>query len=627
MQQQDSLKGTYMERNREEILFYLRQETGFTLRQLCEGICSVSQMGKIEQNQLAADYFLIDRLYTRLGKPVDRLEYVLPLEVYEIYEQRFLIQRDICHGELDAAEIKLKEFEQSRPADKSLHRQFILSQMAQIAWIRGEAPELVLKDLDSAIQETMPLERAVESEMALSAEELRLLLFRWEVSQQTSCKRPAEEVRTILSYRNLTHMDTAEKVKFQPYAALLLGMQCDLKKDGSMLETLTKEALSLLREEGRLLYMPEILEQYVNVLEYRNADCEFIRTLRSEHRSLLKIEEMFNIHLEKFRLFEHRIRRFEIDSEIIRKERKAAQMSQEELSDGICATRTLAGIESGSRSPREQTMNDLLEKMNRKRTKINSIITTDDYEILWLKREFNGMLYYSEYEKAEEILKQLEERLDISNPKNRQFLKGEKVTIMYRLKKWTPEQCLQELEEQLSLTLDMKQDIFRHSLTVTEHSLLNEMAVIYYENQQKEKASQIWEKQVQSFEGSRVHPVFHIMEWEGAMENLATSIRKENQTQTSIELCLEKLTISMEAGRGNSLGRSLITLACATEQQNDNRCVDAFLYGIDILRLYKMEKRAENALSYILRKDFYFSEKLNESLQLNFQHLCKEERE
>lgn len=595
-----------------ELLYDLREEAGFTLKQLCQGVCSVSQMGKIELNQLAADHFLVDRLYMRLGKPVDRMEYVLPLEIYEVYEQRFLIQRDICHGKLKDAEQKLKEFEKNKQAEKSLHRQFIAQQQAQIAWIKEQSPEIVLKYLDEAIQETMPLEKAVESQMAISADELRLLLFRWEVSQQTCRKRSLEEIRSILSYRNREHMDTAEKVKYLPYAALLLGIQCDLKKDGSMLETITKEALSLLREEGRLLYMPEILEQYAALLEYRNADIQFIQTLRSERKSLLKVEEGKGISFEKFRLFDHTIRRFEVDFEVIRTERKAAGMSQEELSYGVCATETLARIESGKRSPREQKMSDLLVKMNRDREKISSIITADNYEILWLKREFNGLMYYSEYEKAGEILKQIEERLDSSVLKNRQFLCGEKVKILYHLKKWTPEQCLKELEEQLSLTLDLGNDVFRHNLTIEEHSILNEMALIYDANHQEEKAAQIWKSQIQSFDESRIHPVFRILEWELAMANFATSLEEAKQPQASIDICYRKLEVSMEAGRGNSLGRSLITLACATEQQNDVECVDAFLYGIDILKLYKMEKRYKNALNYILKPEFSFREALND---------------
>ena len=68
-----------------ELLYRLRKETSVTLEQLGQGLCSVSEMGEIEADQLTPDYFLFDRLFGRLGKSVDRLEILLPLEVYEIY--------------------------------------------------------------------------------------------------------------------------------------------------------------------------------------------------------------------------------------------------------------------------------------------------------------------------------------------------------------------------------------------------------------------------------------------------------------------------------------------------------------------------------------------------------------
>lgn len=594
-----------------ELLYRLRTEAELTLEQLSQGVCSVAQMGKIEANQLAPDYFVFDRLFARLGKSVDRLEYILPVETYELYEMRFFIQREICYGRLTEAEQKLEEFKKSRQTDKKLHRQFILQERAQIAWMKGEPTEVVLEYLNAAIAETIPVEELGNRKLALSAEELKLLLFRWEVCRKTDYERPIKELQDILFYKNLKQMDAAEKAKWFPYAVLLRGIIGNLEKENAMLEMLTKEALSLLRAEGRLLYMPEILEQYAGMLEYHNGDETFIRLLRSEKETLLKVEAEYGISFEKFRLFEHTVRRFQLDSELIRKERKAIGMSQEELSDGICASETLARIESGKRSPREQKMIDLLRKMKRERKKINSIIMTDNYEVLWLKRKFNSMLNYKEYDKAGEILNQLETRLDSSIPQNEQFLRGERVKILYHQGAWTPEQCLEELKKQLSVTLNVETDeIFKHELTTEEHSILNEMAVIYYENQEEDKAIQIWEQQVESFSGSRIHPAFHILGWELAMGNLASGMEEHKKPLTSIDICKEKLKISMEAGRGNPLGRSMITMACALEQQNQEECLYAFAYGLDLLNLYKMEYRHRLVLQYILKPDFPFREAL-----------------
>lgn len=224
-------------------------------------------------------------------------------------------------------------------------------------------------------------------------------------------------------------------------------------------------------------------------------------------------------------MFEHTTRRFQLGSELIRKERKAMGMSQEELSDGICAPETLARIESGKRRPREKKVKALLEKLKRERKQVNPLITTNDYEVLWLMREFCSALDYLECETAGKILDKIEVRLDRSKLQNNQFLCVERVKILYAQKKWTPKECLEELEKQLRLTLDIeKGDVFKHELTIEEHSIMNEIAKIYYENQEEGKAAHIWELQKESFTESRIHPVFRVLEWELAIENLATSM-------------------------------------------------------------------------------------------------------
>ena len=591
-----------------ELLYRLRKEADATLEQLGKGLCSLAEIGKIESDQLMPDHFLFDRLFGRLGKSVDRFEFLLPLEVYEIYEERFLIQRELCYGRWKEAWKRLKQFEEKHSSESTLHRQFVLQERAQIVWLSKGKEEKVLELLEAAICETMPPEGAVESRMLLSAEELKLLLFRWEVCLGTCQKRSINELKAILSYRNLEQTDDAEKAKWFPYAALLFGMGCDREKEHNFLELLTKEALSLLRSEGYLLYMPEILEQYAVLLKEINGDEKMIQTLLRERESLLKVEEKYGMDFSGFRLFEHTTRRFQLESELIRKERKAMGISQEELSDGICAPETLARIESGKRRPREKKVKALLEKLKRERKQVNPLITTDDYEVLWLMREFCSALDYSECETAGKILDKIEARLDRSKLQNNQFLCVERVKILYAQKKWTPKECLEELEKQLRLTLDIeKGDVFKHELTIEEHSIMNVIAAIYYENQEEERAIHIWGLQKESFTRSRIHPVFRVLEWELAIENLATSMVGCGNISYAMELCDEKVRKAMEAGRGNPLGRSFVTMACAMEKKREERCLDVFLQGAELLRLYRMKKRCENVIKYITEPDFTFA--------------------
>lgn len=595
-----------------EILFRLREEQKITLEQLSKGICSNSQLTRIEQNQLVPDYFLLDFLFGRLGKSTERLEYVLPLEYYELYELRFLIQKHICHMELEQAEQNIQMYEQKKMADKPLHRQFIGKMKAQIAWIRQTNIEEILPVLEKAIGETMPNENTVEKGRILNAEEIILLLFRWEVCMNTEYARAPEELKQILEYVSRQNMCTTEKVKVLPYIAILLGKICDWKRENSLLEMVTKESLSLLRETGKLLYMPEILKQYADILEMRNGCKEFIKILRNERSSVIEVEAEYGITFEKFRLFEHTVRRFELDYELIRNTRIAAGITQEELSDGICAQESLARIEKG-RSPRDKKLSEIMKKMNRNRERIGSVISAKEYSVLEIKREISKCIHYLDYDKAEKFLDQLEECLDLHIVENYQYVESQKIKIAYQKEGNQWKEYIAQLERLLTLTLKWDVDIqVAGGLSAEENDIINEMVLISYEKGLVERAVNLLSRQIKIFENGRVHPVFHILEWEMAMGNLALALEETHQFEKSAEISRKKLLISMEAGKGNGIGFSLASIADVLEAEKNDGCVRYFVWCKDLHKLYKMDKRYQLIEIYISNPDFKYKEAVND---------------
>lgn len=76
-----------------QLLLRLREKEKIRQKQLCRGLCSNIKYVRIDNDQQETDFFLIDRLMGRMGKSVERLTYVLPVEVYEIYELRREIQQ------------------------------------------------------------------------------------------------------------------------------------------------------------------------------------------------------------------------------------------------------------------------------------------------------------------------------------------------------------------------------------------------------------------------------------------------------------------------------------------------------------------------------------------------------
>lgn len=579
------------------LLNELRLENGCTLEQLGCGICTPSQIEKIEQDEQAVDPFLIDRLFGRLGRSTERLEYVLPIEAYELYELRYLIQTNLIRRNFSEAETLLKTYEARKSAKRPLHRQFLAQERAQLGWLTGQKREEILAVVEQAMNETMKETAGktfaealahgwIDSKIQLSAEELKLILFRWEVSQGTAYERKPEEVRAVLSYLNNRNIDIAELVKVLPYAVLLLGTLEHMKEEKKELEAETKRALSILRDDGKIAYLPEILEQYAAILEEQSEKESFIKMLRQERKSLLEVCEHYGICLEGVRLYEHIIRRFQLDYEIIRRTRQERGISQEKLSDGICELPTLSRIERGHRSPRDKNLYQILERLQKDRRRIDTIIETE--------------------------LQQLETYLDLDYVRNHQFLRAEWTKVRYAKQEWDAKKCLEELKSALQMTMDVDSvQAKKHVISVEENSILNEMALIYHDLNENEKVEKIFQMSVSGFEESRIKTVFHIIDWGLVKGNLAMLYEEEGKSESALNLSHDKIEVSLEAGKGNGLGSSLITIAEVLEQQQDSACVAYFQWGMDLLKLYKSDRRYEMVLEYVNRPEFLYYNEFN----------------
>ena len=179
------------------------------------------------------------------------------------------------------------------------------------------------------------------------------------------------------------------------------------------------------------LAMPEILEQYAQILEKENSNAEFIGLLRQERASLLELESDYKVSFKNYRLFDHVVRNFEIDAELIRRTRNAAKLTQEGLSEDICAQETLARIENGNQKPRSGNLRQMMEKMGRSGDRIETGIQVEEYETLELKIEFSKFIHRKEYGNAEKVLSKIEEKLDCNLMKNYQYIETERVKVKY----------------------------------------------------------------------------------------------------------------------------------------------------------------------------------------------------
>lgn len=108
-----------------------RQAQGLTQQALCEGICEVSTLSRLENGQSAMSIGKLRALMRRLGLPEDR--------VYA-----FLSEDDIRIGELERELVNLHIlYEHTAAAEKSAARQAILEKQRELAELAGEGDQLI----------------------------------------------------------------------------------------------------------------------------------------------------------------------------------------------------------------------------------------------------------------------------------------------------------------------------------------------------------------------------------------------------------------------------------------------------------------------------------------------------
>lgn len=591
-----------------EMIMMLREEKGYTQGQLCKKICSVAELANIERGQREPGHFLLDRLFERLGKATDRLEYVLSKEIYQLYELQFQIQREILYGRFADAGRLLEQYASQKTTYSSLHRQFLAKARAQIAWRKGETKEKVLAYLEEAISQTMDRDPILGEHAALSGEELKLLLFRWEVSQGTETERGYKELWKLTECVERVCSDEEELAKVYPYAILLFGTYA--RKEGSVgngiLLAMTEKAFKLLRESGQILFVPEILKQYVELLKDSEdgKGSARITELTQMRETLLAVEKEFGVDFEKFPMFSYLNRVFELDYDVIRRSRMASHLSQERLCEDICTQETLSRIESAKRAPSSRNMRLLLKKMKRDRERVGMNLVTEKYELLALEKKIAAAEHRHRVELAKAYRQEIQKNLDLSAVSNRQHFLSEKVRQELRDGLYSREEGIGKLYEILQLTLKCEyQNIYEYSLTDRESNILNLIAISYCEMGKKENGIEIWRKILENYEKKAVDKMFFFRRWELVSGNLCGNLQEMGKIEEPIQLCRKRIQYALHAGRGQEIGRSLIIIACVLLENNleekKEEYLSNFFRGLNLYKLTKYEYRYHCVVEYL----------------------------
>lgn len=105
---------------------HYRKKNQLSQLQVCEGICDLMTISRIETGKREFDSLISQTLLERLGKTSNRFEFLLNDEDYYYYILRENIATAVNDGKLEEAKAYIAEYREDMPTDHELHKQFLL---------------------------------------------------------------------------------------------------------------------------------------------------------------------------------------------------------------------------------------------------------------------------------------------------------------------------------------------------------------------------------------------------------------------------------------------------------------------------------------------------------------------
>ena len=231
----------------------------------------------------------------------------------------------------------------------------------------------------------------------------------------------------------------------------------------------------------------------------------------------------------------------------IRLLRKRANMTQEELAEGICSPVSVSRIENGVQMPSGNILEALLEKLGSNTYQLCNIYYKTDQQIKFDEQSENieRLIQTGQIEQAEEQIKLMKNDIPESAECFQSYLMS-KATIELKYKK-QPQSAIKLLEEALRMTKpSFLLDDFRGILlTVNEANILNLMLVAMYEQEWTRKAIQIGTELVFSLKKhNSTLKEYQVMLLNASM-NLAQCMSKENRYEEALEYIEEAENMSI----------------------------------------------------------------------------------
>ena len=532
------------------LLSETRKQQGVTLEQLSEGLCTESQLAKIEKAERLPARTLQKRLLERLGFELAGFENFLQAEEYEDWKEKEKILYYIEADDLGTAKKLLKQYAKKQGLENKqdadiLNFQFYLVMQAQILehekcsqkvlpQEREKIEAKLFSYYETAVQLTVQnLEAKTLHERKLAVVELNLWLeYKSRLLEQIlQGKKDVrelgnhtaitiddafvmyEEMLTYVEhdcYGSLAKAQMYPKIVFYMYRQLMPYIEQHQEQQDRLLQRLlvvVNRGIRFLQQQEVAYYLFELLESKIYLMQAlsehlvgrngneKRSKWDALQTQAVEWKETLQTvytEYGISYRTKDCCYLYHEKKVYSL-GETIAKRRKLLGFTQEALCDGICAKKTLVRLEKGEGKTQTAIVMQLLKRLHLISEYLHRPIVTDKRELLNTFDQFRYELNMGEYDLAETLLGELREKIE-KNTFNEQALAMYEIILLFYTKKMGSAEYVQKMKKVLQYTVPLERaskgkDEFY--LTHSEKMLVYHIAIGYKWAENYDKAYEV----------------------------------------------------------------------------------------------------------------------------------------
>ncbi len=594
-----------------KIISKLREAMGMSQAQLGRGLADSVIMSRLENSVQETDVFLLEALFQRLGKSVDKLELTISEGKYRLMVLRAMIIEGFCDRDYELTEVLLEEYAAHADSSKPLHRQYRMWMEAIHSYLTKGDREACAAGLAEALEVTFLQWRdGISADCRLCIQEIRILLFLCALQlEMGEVGRVRKQLMQLLGYLEKWCTDGEEKAKVYPQCAWILGKACCMEGDWGTGYDICSRGVACLVENGVLTVMDKLLEVQVACLDKMDRGEESVRVgkVRSAIAFLyqiagIKAPEGDMLYL----LLTREQKELLVDRELLKELRLSKGLSQEKLSEGICSWETVSRMEGGKHKINRKTLQQMFQRMGVDREGYYGYIQAEEFSLHEKVREVHIRWGRGDSQGAIRLVEELEAELDMTIPVNRQFVETHKMIFAVRHGLLTREEAVGEAERILRYTMKDYQGRVCRTPFRQECVLLNQIALHLRHSGRIEEAIGLWEQILDRFQASEVAEQYHANSLMLIYANYAGSLEVNGSLDKSEEVGLRGIRLALKCQRGNNAAGILANLACVYEkrgtEENDLLCEECLKNSFRLLQLYKDDEDGDVIKKYYEQK-------------------------